>query len=549
MLQNLRIQNFAIIEDMDIDLQSGLNVLLGETGAGKSIIVEALSLLKGTKSAFSKIRDESKNAVIEGTFVLQPEFVGNHPELSEFLEGGSELIVSRVLTPAKTSKARVNGISVTLSELKTLMERVVDIHSQGENYALFDESTHRRFLDLFDQDGMTKAAYLMYRKAYEAVRSSEEELGRLIRSVNGEDREYLEYQLAEIDKYGLKPDEIEDLEHELEEMSGYDDLKENYAEFLSLYQSEENSFETELIALKAALRRLEASPLAAEVGAVLERACDFEDAISDLMTAYERLDFDPLRLENVNRRIYELSDLRHKYGSKTATILEAREKLAGRLDDIDSFELDRERLEKSVQVSRIIAIKAAENLTAARSRAAQLLEQAIGAELEALGLLSGGFRVEINPTALGPEGADEVRFLLALNRGSRFLPLCEAASGGENSRLMLALKTLFNRLSPYATIVFDEIDVGISGSVAAKVGVKIREVANDSQTLVITHLPQVAAQGEHHYLVAKKEAGEATVSEIVPIAGEAVVYEIARMMSGDTVTPGALEAARGLIGK
>ena len=214
MLQNLRIQNFAIIDDMEIDLHAGLQVLLGETGAGKSIIVEALSLLKGTKSSFSKIKDENKNAIIEGTFVLSDEFINRHTNLKEYLEGNSnELVITRVLTPNKTSKARINGETVSLSELKEVMEYVIDIHSQGENYLLFDENNHLMFLDYFDSDGKIKNAKEEFNASFKEYKRIKEAYKELYDSIHGEDREYLEYQRNEIAKYNLEPNEIEDMEN------------------------------------------------------------------------------------------------------------------------------------------------------------------------------------------------------------------------------------------------------------------------------------------------------------------------------------------------
>lgn len=548
MLQNLRIQNFAIIDDMEIDLHAGLQVLLGETGAGKSIIVEALSLLKETKSSFSKIKDENKNAIIEGTFVLSDEFINRHTNLKEYLEGNSnELVITRVLTPNKTSKARINGETVSLSELKEVMEYVIDIHSQGENYLLFDENNHLIFLDYFDSDGKIKNAKEEFNASFKEYKRIKEAYKELYDSIHGEDREYLEYQRNEIAKYNLEPNEIEDMEKELQDSEDFEDLKDYYQEFKEVYDSQEGSFEGALMSLKNTLRKLCSSPISQSANLALDKAGELDDALSDVINEYDSLDFDPARIEYINSRLYSLKDLRHKYGTKTSDILDALKEIEEKISNIDSFELDKERLESNENKALETLKLKADKLSAVRHKAAQSLEKAMNNELESLGLLSGGFKVDISKDEIKHNGQDLVRFMLALNKGSKFLPLKEAASGGENSRLMLALKALFNRLSPYDVIIFDEIDTGVSGSVANKVGDKIKEISNDSQTIVITHLAQVAAKGDCHYLVSKNDINGTTVSNIKIIDGDAVVYEIARMISGENVTEQALSLARELI--
>ena len=548
MLQNLRIQNFAIIDDMEIDLHAGLQVLLGETGAGKSIIVEALSLLKVTKSSFSKIKDENKNAIIEGTFVLSDEFINRHTNLKEYLEGNSnELVITRVLTPNKTSKARINGETVSLSELKEVMEYVIDIHSQGENYLLFDENNHLIFLDYFDSDGKIKNAKEEFNASFKEYKRIKEAYKELYDSIHGEDREYLEYQRNEIAKYNLEPNEIEDMEKELQDSEDFEDLKDYYQEFKEVYDSQEGSFEGALMSLKNTLRKLCSSPISQSANLALDKAGELDDALSDVINEYDSLDFDQARIEYINSRLYSLKDLRHKYGTKTSDILDALKEIEEKISNIDSFELDKERLESNENKALETLKLKADKLSAVRHKAAQSLEKAMNNELESLGLLSGGFKVYISKDEIKHNGQDLVRFMLALNKGSKFLPLKEAASGGENSRLMLALKALFNRLSPYDVIIFDEIDTGVSGSVANKVGDKIKEISNDSQTIVITHLAQVAAKGDCHYLVSKNDINGTTVSNIKIIDGDAVVYEIARMISGENVTEQALSLARELI--
>ena len=548
MLQNLRIQNFAIIDDMEIDLHAGLQVLLGETGAGKSIIAEALSLLKWTKSSFSKIKDENKNAIIEGTFVLSDEFINRHTNLKEYMEGNSnELVITRVLTPNKTSKARINGETVSLSELKEVMEYVIDIHSQGENYLLFDENNHLMFLDYFDSDGKIKNAKEEFNASFKEYKRIKEAYKELYDSIHGEDREYLEYQRNEIAKYNLEPNEIEDMEKELQDSEDFEDLKDYYQEFKEVYDSQEGSFEGALMSLKNTLRKLCSSPISQSANLALDKAGELDDALSDVINEYDSLDFDPARIEYINSRLYSLKDLRHKYGTKTSDILDALKEIEEKISNIDSFELDKERLESNENKALETLKLKADKLSAVRHKAAQSLEKAMNNELESLGLLSGGFKVDISKDEIKHNGQDLVRFMLALNKGSKFLPLKEAASGGENSRLMLALKALFNRLSPYDVIIFDEIDTGVSGSVANKVGDKIKEISNDSQTIVITHLAQVAAKGDCHYLVSKNDINGTTVSNIKIIDGDAVVYEIARMISGENVTEQALSLARELI--
>lgn len=381
-------------------------------------------------------------------------------------------------------------------------------------------------------------------KEYKRIKEAYKEL---YDSIHGEDREYLEYQRNEIAKYNLEPNEIEDMEKELQDSEDFEDLKDYYQEFKEVYDSQEGSFEGALMSLKNTLRKLCSSPISQSANLALDKAGELDDALSDVINEYDSLDFDPTRIEYINSRLYSLKDLRHKYGTKTSDILDALKEIEEKISNIDSFELDKERLESNENKALETLKLKADKLSAVRHKAAQSLEKAMNNELESLGLLSGGFKVYISKDEIKHNGQDLVRFMLALNKGSKFLPLKEAASGGENSRLMLALKALFNRLSPYDVIIFDEIDTGVSGSVANKVGDKIKEISNDSQTIVITHLAQVAAKGDCHYLVSKNDINGTTVSNIKIIDGDAVVYEIARMISGENVTEQALSLARELI--
>lgn len=548
MLQELRIVNFAIIDDIDIEFKPKLNALVGETGAGKSIIVDALSLLSGSRSSFNKLRDESKKAFIEGVFHLDKTFIDQHKVLLDYVDADNNLVVSRSLMPSKLSLARVNGETVSLKVLSDLMSGIIDIHSQNDSSYLLQSAHHLALLDTY----LGKAHLMMlnnYQDKYDQLKLAISQKEEFEQNNDINQREFLEFQINELEKFNVRENEIEELQQELDNLSGYERLQENFKAFKQLVNSgEDNNLVIDVLnQLESVAHGLNGTYLEKEGENILEKANDLETAIDEVFESFESLDYSPERLDEINSRLFDLSSLQRKYGKKTEDILSAYNDFKEKLDQLDQysdrlkeFDLKIKKINEELNLS-------AEELTKARIAGGEVLSKAVNAELDSLGLLADGFKVAVKPAALNKSGKDSINFEVCLNRGSRFMDLKEAASGGESSRLMLALKTVFNKTSPYDILVFDEIDTGISGSIAFKAAKKMLSIAENSMVILISHLPQVVAACQSTYLVYKNEEEGITQSHIRPLSEEEKIEEIGKMVSGKKLTQGGIDAAKELI--
>ena len=548
MLEELRIVNFAIIDDIDIAFQPKLNGLIGETGAGKSIIVDALSLLTGTRSSFNKLRDDNKKAFIEGTFRLSQIFIDQHPMLKDYVDEDGRLIVSRSLSPSKLSLVRVNGETVSLKTLKDIMDGVIDIHSQSDSSFLMQNSHHLFLLDTFLGSKHMKLLE-KYQHTFEQLKQAVGEKEKFEQQNDINQREFLEFQIAEIEKYNVKENEIENLQEELDSLSGYERLQENFSNFKQLINSgDDNNLVMDILSqLENVSRGLEGTSLAREGKNISECANQLENAIDEAFDSFESLDYSPEELERINSRLFELSILQRKYGKKTSDILSSYNDFKKRLDQLNQYDDYLRDYDKKISQIKLELLDLASELSEDRKAGANNLSQAVNNELSSLGLLSDGFRVKIESSDIKQTGKDSVNFEVCLNRGSRFMNLKEAASGGESSRLMLALKTVFNKTTPSDILIFDEIDTGISGNIAFKAAKKILSIAETSMVILISHLPQVAAACQSTYLVYKNEEDGLTKSHIRCLNEQEKIHEIGKMISGNKLTQGSIDAAKELI--
>lgn len=546
MIQELRISNFALIDNLDITFESGMNAIIGETGAGKSIIIQALSLLSGKKADFDKLKDESKKAFVEAEFSFSKKFISNHPVLKDYLEEGN-LVVSRSLLPSHSATSRINGETVSLSVLKKVMEDVIDIHSQLDSSLLLNEANYINILDESDPTiSSIKASFSKQMSSYKDLINKKEEF---IKSNDISQKDYLTYQKEEIEKAKLQPDEIENLTAELKSMESYEKLTKDFKDFADFYYSgEEGSLVSDVLnGLISRLKPLSDSVLAEKGDQALGLAENLDSSLEDLIDTFQGLDFSPERIDRINERLFNLTDLQKKYGKTTKEILSTLDSIRAKLSGIETFDEDVKKMDEDIKNQLLSVKKEAEELTKKRTAAAKALETAVNAELSSLGLKSGGFKVDIQKADLGPDGEDQVMFLISMNLGLKFTHLKDAVSGGENSRLLLALKSVFNKLSPYSCMVFDEIDSGISGEVAIKAARKIKELSSSSQIIVISHLPQVVAASEHIFYVYKDVKENVTSSHIEPIDQGRVELEIARMIGGDNPSPSSLAASKDLL--
>ena len=547
MLANLRIENFAIIEDIDINFSKGMNVLMGETGAGKSIIIDALDLLSGGRSTFSKLRDDSKKAFIEGRFVFEDDFVEKNEEIKEYLEG-NELVISRVLFPNKTSSCRINGLTTSLSNVQKIMKKVIDIHSQGDNSLLLDERNYLSLLDNYleekDYDELKNKVSANYKK----INLKRKEIEDYKKETNLVDEDYLRYQVEEISRFNLKENEIEDLNEELYSLDEYSKINDSFKAFKDFYYGNNSiSVDSFLSSLKGFITPLNKSLLENEASKAIESIYELENNLDEIFSKYDKLDFSEERIDEINRRLYELSGLQHKFGKRTSDILARYEDYKTKLDNISNYQENLDKLESELEALRDETMKDSIKLSSLREKRSTKLIKAINDELNDLGIKEGGFSISLERKELSSFGIDQVNFMISLNKGMKFVSLKEAASGGENSRLMLALKTVFNKINPYDVMIFDEIDVGISGNIAFKVSKKIEEISSSSQVIVISHLVQVVANGDNHLFVYKEDGEEKTTSHIKYLSEEELVNEVAKMLSLDKVSESSLASSRELI--
>lgn len=547
MLANLRIENFAIIEDIDINFSKGMNVLMGETGAGKSIIIDALDLLSGGRSTFSKLRDDSKKAFIEGRFVFEDDFIEKNEEIKEYLEG-NELVISRVLLPNKTSSCRINGLTTSLSNVQKIMKKVIDIHSQGDNSLLLDERNYLSLLDNYleekDYDELKNKVSANYKK----INLKRKEIEDYKKETNLVDEDYLRYQVEEISRFNLKENEIEDLNEELYSLDEYSKINDSFKAFKDFYYGNNSiSVDSFLSSLKGFITPLNKSLLENEASKAIESIYELENNLDEMFSKYDKLDFSEERIDEINRRLYELSGLQHKFGKRTSDILARYEDYKTKLDNISNYQENLDRLESELEALRDETMKDSIKLSSLREKRSTKLIKAINDELNDLGIKEGGFSISLERKELSASGIDQVNFMISLNKGMKFISLKEAASGGENSRLMLALKTVFNKINPYDVMIFDEIDVGISGNIAFKVSKKIEEISSSSQVIVISHLVQVVANGDNHLFVYKEDGEEKTTSHIKYLTEEELVNEVAKMLSLDKVSESSLASSRELI--
>ncbi|HYO56526.1 DNA repair protein RecN [Archangium sp.] len=549
MLLGLRISNVAVIEEVEVTFGAGLTVLTGETGAGKSILVDALGLLLGGRADADAIRSGCEEASVEGVFERTPVLAARMEELG-VPDLGEEVLVRRVVGRNGRAKAYINGSLVTVGVLARFMRGTVDIAGQHEHVSLFDAGLHRVLLDRYGRLEEQLAAYGRDYAAVAEVVARMEALGG-DESRLRERAEFLRFQLDEITRLDPEPDEDARLDAERRRLAGAEKLKRQGAEAEQLLTGEETSaVETVGRALglvnEAAKCDATLAPVAQALGAALS---ELEEAQRRLNRYVEGLESDPARLGEVEDRLDALKRLCRKHATTLEGVLRKRDTLETELSTLDNRQEVLEQLSRERKAAEERARRSGEALSRARAACAGTF----GAQVrEGLGLLALGkaaFEVRVTPgTQLKAEGLDEVEFFFSANPGEPPRPLAKVASGGEASRLLLALKRALADSDGCGCYILDEADSGVSGAIADVVGRMIKDVSGHRQVLCITHLPQVAAYADAHLLIRKGLKGERTVSEVVPLeAGSERTQELARMMSGVEVTREALGAAEALV--
>ena len=536
MLTELRIRNFAIIESLTLPLARGFNVLSGETGAGKSIIVGALGLLLGERASADLIRTGADRATVEGVFD-----VTDRAEIAALLdERGidaeeSFVVLKRELNAAGRARNWVNGTTVSAAILAEVGRQLVNLHGQHEAQTLLDGDAQRRILDAFA--GTTDRAAEV-RASHETLAAARRDIADLRRRrADAEKRaDYLRHVVGEIEGAKLVDGEDLRLEEEARRLENAEELRALATGMVAGIEGDEEAVLGRLGVVERALATIQRiDPTLARLQELYDAAYYNLEALARELGEYESsVELDPARLDEVRRRRDLLFRLTKKYGATVGEVIVAGRQARQELDLVDSADLDLRTLEECERAAAATLAARAAALTEARAAAALRLGRAVDEVLPDLGMTDGRFHAALVPLReTGPDGAEGVEFRVSLNVGHEQRPLARVASGGELSRVMLALKTILARLDRVPTLIFDEVDAGIGGRVGLQVGETMRRVASYHQVFAITHLPQIAARGHHHILVAKGARGGVTAADVTVLEGDARVTEIARMLGGD----------------
>lgn len=542
MIQELHIENLAVREDATLEFTANDVALVGETGAGKSLVVSSLLLLRGERADYSLVRDKAKKASVSALFVPSQSFLSSHEERKEDLEDGI-LLLKRTLNPDKTSRYYINGSPVSLSERKEVTSHLIDIHSQASRYDLLDEGKQLSYLDKYGKEPLEKAKKA-FDAAYQNYLKKKEEKETLISTHKERDRDYLAFQISEIEKYHIKEHEIEDLNAEYSSFREREERKRKYDDFLSSVENGNQSLTQTLQTCVNKLHPFLTSSYREKAEQLISLANERADSLSSFYDSFSNIEKNSARRDEINARLFELKGLRRKYGKTTGEILSKYHTYQSRLKERDSYEELRKEKDEEIHKAKEEARKKAENLSLLRKESASKREKNIGREREALGLLKGGFKAELIPNELASNGLEHACFSVRLNKGLGFAPLKKAASGGEASRLRLALKVVLNALDPYDLLVLDEIDTGVSGKQASLRANKVKERSKITQVVLISHLPQALSSVDAAVLISKKTKDGTTKTTAKSLTKEETILEIARRLSLESRTESALNQAR-----
>ena len=551
MLRNLRIQNYALIESLDLDFVEGFSVITGETGAGKSILLGAIGLLTGQRAETAAIRTGAAKCIVEGTFDIAGYGLEELFETHE-VEYDAECIVRREIAATGKSRAFVNDTPVSLAILKQLGERLIDIHSQHQNLLLNSEDFQLGVLDTLSTDKTVKEQYAGAYRHYREVCAELEQLRAQLTGDQG-DEDYIRFQLQQFAEWHLQEGEQEELEQELEVLTHAEEIKESLYRISGALSGDEGGQTSALRSTTSALRSLiNLYPQAEEWHERMESLyIELKDIADEVADAEERLTFDPERQAWVESRLDTIYTAQQKHRvNSVAELLEIEQRFADTLQRIEESAERLEAMEQQKETAYAALVEAGAKLTAQRREVGVTFEKDIVARLVELGMPNTRFAVDIAPRRQpDATGVDSVSFLFSANKNAALQNIAEVASGGEISRIMLSLKSIIAAAKALPTLIFDEIDTGVSGTIAARMADIMADIAGHGrQVISITHLPQIAAKGAAHYKVYKEDTADATVSHIRPLTTEERISELAQMMSAGTLTEAAINNAREMLG-
>lgn len=538
MLKQLTIENFAIIDHQTINFEDHLNVITGETGSGKSILMEALELICGGRFRKTMIREEGKQTLVEGVFLPSQE---KRENLQSFGFSEEYLTIQRIIDPSGRSQALVNGRLVNLSVLEEMTKILIDIHGQNENQSLLQKENYPKLID--QQNLETFKIQQDLGKLLVEIHQLELEKEQFNLSEEDKERQVdlLEYQLSEMNELDLENLDLEEIEENFYRLQNMRKIQEEVSLLLNSFQGDDYENPGLLSGLNSAFSNLtsleEVDPQVEEyreeMGNILYTT---EELVRNLSSYESSLYLDEEELERLNTLLEKITNLQRKYGKNLEDIIEYRDQIKNELDEIAYYDERKEELERKIKALFEKAQRKADELTSLRKEIARDLEVQIVSNIRDLNMPYAEFQIDFQKKKLSKTGQDDIEFLLKTNKGSKFGPLQEIASGGERSRIMLGFKAVLAHVEELDTLVFDEIDAGISGRTGQVVGEKMLDLSKNHQVLVISHLPQIAALSDHHYYIEKYEENEETLSRVLKIQEKDRVEELARIIGGVKLT-------------
>lgn len=543
MLKELTIKNFAIIEDLNISFNNGMSVFLGETGAGKSIIIDAFSLLLGERANNSKIRFGETRAFVEA--IIQIDDIDE--DLKEYKDSNNLFTFTRIINSEGNNICKINGITVNMNTLKNTLGKRVNLHSQHDLFYLLEPKYHLDLLDKFASEELSKIKN-DYEELYKEYTSKLNYYNELVKTNNDEDIDYLKYQLEEILTIDIKENEIEELELEASRISKFNKINTNVNASISIFDGNKGINEL-LYEAKYYLGNVSDDPLFSGFeNKIMELYESSKDLTNEIKSAFNSLDIDESRVAYIEDRLYKINKLKRKYGNTYEDINNARKNYENKIELFENREYLLNKVENEIKELKSNVIVIANKLSDKRKEIATILEKDIEKELKDLYLDKTIFKVDFKEIEINKLGKDKIEFLISTNVGETLKPLSVVASGGETSRITLALNVVFNKIFNISLAIFDEVDSGVSGKVATSIGKKIKELSSSYQTLVISHLPQVISFSDNFYYVYKKVEENKTKSFVKLLNNEERIFELAKILSGtDNPSSNFIENAKELL--
>lgn len=545
MLKSLFISSFVIIDQTTIDFDEGMTALTGETGAGKSIIINALEQLCGARASSSLVRKGSKKAVIEGVFDMNDSIQKILDELN--IDGDDDLIITKEILDNGRSTIKINYRTVTNSALKQVAPYLLDIHSQYQTQEIFNVKNHLKILQSFmnHQDDSLLSEYhkhyFEYKKISQKIKKLEQE------DLSDERIEYYQKQYDELKDFEYTDEIIDQLEEELRMMKNYESMHKYMTDFNEAMSDKQGALNQINDALSALGHMNDTESFSALYDEFYNQYYSMQDIVDRIETAFDSIDFDEYRFNELQEELFTIHRLQRKYGYSVDDIYQVQTELKEKLDAALNREDVLADLNKQKDQAYHEAYQIASKLTSLREEQGLIFVDTLEKELKDLYLPDAKLKVDIKECSLSDTGKDDITFMVSMNKGQAFTPLNETASGGEISRLMLAIKTITMNQNQMNTLVFDEIDTGVSGKVADAIGLKMHSISLNNQVLCITHLPQVAIHADHHYAIKKSSHDEETYSTLAVLSEDERIEEIAKMLSGDVVTAEAIDNAKRLL--